>query len=233
MLKTVIIIGILEDDSVYAAILHDLISEWAQIQNCFIQIDIFTSGEEILKNDSFSYHIFFMDIQLSNIDGVETAKEIRKKGYAGEIVFLTAFNEYVFEGYNVRALNYILKPITYIKLSTCMDVVLQSIQIENYIIRNRDIIEKIPYKDIIYILSERHYMEFVTKSKSYKHLICIKDVLKHLPSQFVRCHRTVIINVNHIQKLEGHKVIMTNKVILPVSKTYLQNVRTKLEDLVF
>lgn len=54
---------------------------------------------------------FFLDIQMGQMNGIEVAKRLRESGYQGIIVFLTAFREYVFRGYEVRALNYLLKPV--------------------------------------------------------------------------------------------------------------------------
>lgn len=226
-------VGIIENEEVFSTHLINLLNEWSQMQNCDIYFDLFLSGEQILSQTTIDYNILFVDIQLLKINGVETAKKLRKKNYTGEIVFLTVFNEYVFEGYNVHALNYILKPITADKLNSCMNIVLQLIQSKNYILSNRDTIEKIPYQQILYILSARHYMEIFTPDRTYRHLISIKNIMKHLPSQFIQCHRTVIINIKHVQKLEGHSIAMSNKVVLPVSNTYLQTVRRALENLVF
>lgn len=222
-------IGIIENEKIAVNHLSELLSEWSSLRHCNIHYDIFKSGEYILETSEKDYNILFIDIQLANINGVETAKLLRKDGYTGSIVFITAYQEYVFEGYEVHALNYILKPITLEKLSACMDVVLKSIQNENYILRNRDTIEAIPYTNIIYILSSKHHMELVTTNVTYRHLISIKNIIKILPIQFVQCHRTVIININHIKKLVGYSVIMSNNTCLPVSNTYIQNVRTSLE----
>lgn len=225
-------IGIIENEKKYSQNLCDLLETWSSAQSCTLDIQLFSTGKEILQTNDLDHNILFIDIQLDDTNGVDIAKTLRKKNCSSEIVFLTAYKEYVFEGYNVHALNYILKPITYEKLKACMDAVLESIQSENYILRNRDIIIKIPYKEIMYILSSRHHMDIVTKEKTYTHLISIKKLLNCLPAQFVQCHRTAIINVNFIQKLEGREVLMSDFTTLPISNTYLKDVRKKLENLV-
>lgn len=226
-------IGIVENERKYIDLLVEFLYKWANENLCSIQFETFANGEDILNRSVFDYHVLFVDIQLGGINGVEVAKALRHKSYSGEIVFITVYHEYVFDGYEVQALNYIMKPIPYDKLKNCMDVVKKVFHNEYYILQNRDLIEKISYRDIIYISSARHYMELITQTSSYRHLISIKDMMKHLPSQFIQCHRTLIINIYYVQKLEGHNVIMRNKANLPVSNTYLQNVRKKLESLVF
>lgn len=226
-------IGIIENEMACADSLTALLHQWASDTSLTFQLTHFTRGEDILNQDVFDHHILFIDIQLGGIDGVKTARKLREKKYSGELVFLTAYHEYVFEGYEVQALNYIMKPIPYEKLKNCMDSVVKSLQNEYYILRNRDIVEKIPCNDILYIISSRHHMELITAQNSYRHLISIKNILKCLPPQFIQCHRTVIINIDHVRKLEGHDIVMQNKKILPVSNTYLPDVRKKLESLVF
>lgn len=226
-------IGILENDKIYADSLIKLLNQWAAENSSAISIEVYSKGEDLLNRNISDYNILFIDIHLDGINGVEVAQILRQKNYYGEIVFLTAYSEYVFDGYEVQALNYILKPISYERLQKCMDIVMKSIQNNHYTFRNRDIVEQIPFNDILYIASSRHHMEIITAQKISRHLISIKDILKQLPSPFIQCHRTLIINIDHVQKLEGTNVIMSNKVSLPVSTTYLEQVRKKLESLVF
>lgn len=226
-------VGIIENEKMYADSLTELLNRWVDENGASIQYKVCPKGEDILNQTVLDYSILFIDIQLDGINGVEVAQILRRKNYTGEIVFLTAYTEYVFDGYEVQALNYILKPIFYEKLKKCMDAAIKSIQNDHYTFRNRDIVERIPFNNILYISSNRHHMEIITAQKNYRHLISIKDILKHLPSQFVQCHRTLIINIDHIQKLDGLIVIMQDKVSLPVSTTYLEQVRKKLESMVF
>lgn len=226
-------VGIIENEDICATHLVNLLKQWSSLRQCEVLYNVYLSGEDILSKPEIDYNILFIDIQLSNINGVETAKQIRKNKYTGAIVFITAYNEYVFEGYEVRALNYILKPITVDKLFSCMDTILKSVQSENYILRNRDIVEIIPYNQIIYILSAKHHMELVTLNITYRHWISIKNIMKILPIQFIQCHRTVIINISHIKRLQGHSAIMSNDVCLPISNTFIENVRDQFEKSIF
>lgn len=226
-------ITILENEDIHAAFLSNMIKTWAAKNSVSANIHTYRTGTDLLNGNILYFHAFFLDIQLDDMSGIQVAKKLRQLGCTAEIIFLTAYSEYVFDGYDVRALNYILKPISYDKLSSCMDAIMKSIKGENYILRSRDTIEKIPCKDIIYISSARHHMEIYTSGEVYRHLISIKEIMKNLPDQFIQCHRTLIININYVRKLEGHNVIMKGNITLPVSNTYLQNVRKKLESLIF
>lgn len=226
-------VGVVENESLYAKELVELLYKWSVVHNCEILHKIYSSGEELLAESDINFDIFFIDIQLASINGVDTAKKLRGRNYKGGIVFLTAFKEYVFQGYEVNAINYILKPIKIEKLELCMAIILKDLKNENYILRNRDLVERIPYNEIIYILSSRHHMELVTNCDTYRHWISMKNILKILPSQFIQCHRTVIVNIDHVKKLQGKTINMSNNICLPVSNTYIQNVRNQIQNSVF
>lgn len=85
---------------------------WGNKYSIQIVINSYPSGELYFsKHGTFDDDIYFLDIQLDGMSGLDIAKNLRLKNYNGEIVFLTAFCEYVFEGYQVHALNYLIKPI--------------------------------------------------------------------------------------------------------------------------
>lgn len=90
--------------------IRELIANKVEKQYPDAEIIFFQSGEELLLVDE-SIDILFLDIQMSGIDGMETARELRKKDKSVILVFVTAVEEYVFQAFDVRAFNYIVKPI--------------------------------------------------------------------------------------------------------------------------
>ncbi len=108
-------ITILEDSVIESERLKNGIRKYGQQYDWDIEIDEYESGEEYFSKNSEGTTIqasaFFLDIQMGQMNGIEVAKRLRESGYQGIIVFLTAFREYVFRGYEVRALNYLLKPV--------------------------------------------------------------------------------------------------------------------------
>ena len=152
-------IGIIEDEVFYKEQLIEQLDKWALENSCEIVYHTETSGEDFLSHLPKQLDILFLDIQLTGISGVELAQHLRDKHYSYEIVFLTAFREYVFEGYQVRALNYLLKPVSYIDVKKCMNIILEQLKVEHYIFRSRQTIYKIPYSNILYFTSSKHYAE--------------------------------------------------------------------------
>ena len=144
-----------------------------------------------------------------------------------DFIFLTAFREYVFEGYSVEAIDYLLKPLDQAALDKCMTRILARYQSGFYIFRSGNDIVQIPYSDILYFSSARHYTDIVTSGRSFRQRKPLSAILSALPEQFVQIHRTIIINLHKVYSLSGTTVIMTNRLELPVSKTFAEHLNAE------
>lgn len=218
-------VGIVEDEKIYKEQLIQILDQWGLETCCEMIYSTATSGEAFLSKLPKEMDILFLDIQLTKMNGVELAHELRKKQIHCEIVFLTAYREYVFQGYQVRALNYLLKPISYLEIKKCMNFIYERLKVEHYVFRKQQNIYKIPYSDILYFSSSKHYVDIKTMQTTYRQLEPLKNILTHLPLEFMQCHRTTIVNIHHIQCINGNNITMSDNVILPVSKTYLPSIR--------
>ena len=154
-----------------------------------------------------------MDILLDGIDGVAAAHQLRGLGFQGQIIFLTASPEYVFDGYDVQALNYLLKPVAYDKIIRSLDYVEKMLNDDNYTFRHRGAVVRIPYSKIICFSSANHYTKIVTTEGNYNQLESIRTIFSHLPDRFHFCHRTVIVNIEHITMLNGRELALSNSEI--------------------
>ena len=116
-------IAVLEDEANDYRILESALKIWSERIGNRIELFWYQTGNEMLKSfEQDGFDILFSDIELEeNETGLAFCGRLRELGYSGEIIFLTAFREYVFRGYDVRALHYLLKPITQETLSACMD----------------------------------------------------------------------------------------------------------------
>lgn len=108
-------IGIVEDENLCQQQLIRLIKDWEQntgittnLKTYFSSEDYFADTSAFCADTSAFCHAYFLDIQIDTHSGMDIAQDLRKRGYTGEIIFLTAYQDYVFAGYDVQALNYIL-----------------------------------------------------------------------------------------------------------------------------
>lgn len=217
---------IIENESIYIDTLTRQLHTWAKKNMCSLSVTTSASGSLFTQQTVRDYDIIFLDIVLDQSEnGIDIAHALRTANYEGDIVFLTNFKEYVFDGYPVRALDYLMKPAAADKLEQCMDKVLERLSDKNFIYRIKGTIHRIPYMDILYFSSCNHQTQIVTKTESCFIPQTLRSVSKQLPKSFVQCHRTSVINLRHVIRIAGKELLLSNQECVPISDTFLEQVR--------
>ena len=169
-------ICIIENELAHTNNLIETLRQWEKQNQMELEITSFFSGSTILEDNMWNYHILFLDIELEDYSGIEIAQTLRANHYKGEIVFLTSYREYVFEGYNVHALNYFLKPVTYQQVDFCLQYIKNNFTDSDFIYRHHNNMIKIPYNDILYFSSSNQYTEIHTVTSTYKQAEALKNI---------------------------------------------------------
>lgn len=188
------------------------------------------SGEDVLSllmKGEYNFDIIFLDIEMNNrLNGIETAKQVRALNETVVIIFVTGFADYVFDGYEVRAFNYILKPY---KKEKIIDVLLEALkqvkQLENkfFLVQTNKNVYKICLSEIIYFASDKRKIKVVTGKKVYELYGKMDDIEKGLPDFFVRIHQRYLVNLNHVLSITNNYVEIRNEK-LPISRRKYQDV---------
>jgi len=217
-----IAIAVCDDSEAVVASLSGLIEHYAKETSQDIKIYKYDSGLQLLDKYTGNYDIIFLDIKMPHIDGLETAKGIRKRDRSVSIIFLTSMVQYALEGYKVEALNYIVKPISYKRLKMELDAWFQKRVQEtpSLVIKNNDGSFRIQLKEMIYIETSNRNVLVHTKNEN---LICHKK-LKVLESElgshgFSRCHSAYIVNLAYIKSIEQMDVRLITGEVIPISQT--------------
>lgn len=217
-------ITIIEDQKAESSALKEKILSWSRKTNSDVVFSIYASGNEFYRQYSPASDptdIYFLDIQLGDMLGLDIAKNLRSHGYQGVIIFLTVFREYVFHGYEVHAMNYLLKPVKEESLYLCLDEVARNLEGRYYIFRNKQEIVQIPFHDILVFSSSFHYVDIMTTGETYCQYSSLNTIIEHLPREFIQIHRSYIVNMEHIGKLSKAKIILSNKMSVPIGRTYI------------
>lgn len=182
----------------------------------------FEDGVSFLKDYSFSYDFIIFDIDMPQMSGIDTAKELRKKDSNVTIMFVTNMPQYALEGYSVEAVDYVLKPLSY------PDFRLKMKKATRYILRNS--VKKITINtteeglitvdssDIYYVESKLHYIYYHTQKGIYKmraKLTEVEDIL--LPYHFARSGGSFLINLAYLEKIDGNEIVVAGET-LPLSR---------------
>lgn len=221
-------IVILEDKKSESAYLMQLLKDWSLYRNFNIETSLYSSGEEFFeKNENYMSEdiaVFLLDIQMKKINGIDVAKALRNSGYQGDIIFLTSFREYVFKGYEVHALNYLLKPVEAKSLYLCLDEIAKKLTGNAYVYRYKQEIITIPYKDIISFSSSLHSIDILTTKDTFQQYSTLNTIIGHLPSEFIRIHKSCIVNIAHINKITKNVVSLSNRKTATIGRVYMPDV---------
>lgn len=233
-------IAIVEDEKAHADVLSRFLERWAQERNVAYCIREFPSAEAFLFEweQNQAWNALFFDIQMSGINGVELAKRIRSENRRISIVFVTGNTDYLLQGYEVEALHYLLKPVDADKIDSCMERILtryREQEGEKVILMeareltggqrgNRVTLRLVP-EDILYIEAFAHNTELHTKEKCYFISDGISEWRERLPEEtFCTCHRSYLVNLFHVVRLERTAVILDDGRQVPLSKKSYRDV---------
>jgi len=225
-------ICLVDDDSTQLDYLKMIINKWAGLHNIIVDIDFYHSAEEMLfeHEKSYPFDMILLDIQMNQMNGIELAKKIRSFDQEVFIAFVSGIADYVFEGYLVQAIRYILKPIDEQKIFEILNFVEMNKKSEDkYIIINiPGEKKKINHKDIIFMESVGHYVIFHLEKEVYECKYNISDLLNDLSqSSFIRTHRSYIVNLKHIERINKSSCLLTNNQEIPLSRNAYKLVNEK------
>ncbi|MFI8377888.1 LytR/AlgR family response regulator transcription factor [Leeuwenhoekiella sp. NPDC079379] len=172
--------------------------------------------------------LIFLDIQMPQLNGTEFAEIVKKTGV--HIIFSTAYSEYALQGFELNALDYLLKPVTFKRFLNAVEKFPKNEKdIENSIVvKSGYDLYKISLEDIIYIQSESEYVSYHLKNgKKILANQSLKNLESSLPKNFLRVHRSYIANKDKVTGLKGRDLLLS-ETIIPVSDSYFEDVKNEL-----
>jgi DNA-binding LytR/AlgR family response regulator len=184
------------------------------------------SGAEYLRNNNID--LLFIDINMPDITGIDLVRSLQQKPLT---IFTTAYKKFAFEGFELEAIDYLLKPIDFERFKKAVNRAIEFHQYkqntpkekeDSLFVRSEYRMVKIPLNDIDYIESLEDYIKIhVGGQRPVMSLMTLKNVLEKLPADhFKRIHRSYIVPVNKVRSILNRKVQLSNNVELPVSNNY-------------
>lgn len=230
-------IAICDDEKKLRIGLRRVIETKLQLEGVEYGIQEYACGEDLLTGmEKILPDLLFLDIEMSGINGMETARELRKKYQDTIIVFVTAYPDFVFQGYEVHAFHYILKPYKEEKIKEVLEKALEEagiLQEKYYLVEQKGKTLRLPFSRIICFKSEGRNVEAVLKSfsqgtenvdnssETVRFYGKLSEIEAEMPGYFIRIHNRYLVNLKFVDKLEGNSVECGN-LSLPVSRAYKQ-----------
>ena len=231
--KAMLRVAIVEDELAEARAIEKNILQYEKENNIQCKISIFSDGTELTDNYSAEYDIILCDIEMKYMDGIKAAQIVRSVDSAVSIVFVTNLAEFAIKGYEVEALGYLLKPLSYPALVKYLDKVKhkKEAETEKYLVlETGNGIQRIPVSEIFFVECVRHYQYIHTSNGIIKirmPLKKIEDIL--LGKGFAKCNSGILVNMLYVQKIDKY-VVTVNKQELSIARTRKQDFMKQLNE---
>lgn len=191
----------------------------------------FSSAEALgaVLADGARFDLLCLDIFLAEQSGMELAQEVRKWDDQVSILFVTSSTEYLLEGYGVRPIQYLLKPVKReeLKKAFLTDLRLNH-QPRTVTLKVRGKTAVLPLADIRYAESQNHGCIFHMVQEDQSFALGLAQVEQLLPkNQFCRCHNSFLVNLVHIKEIAGREVVLTGGGRLPMGRRYAEQFQSE------
>ena len=220
-----------DDDSHFLERLHQSVDLWFTEHQIVSSCTEYLSAKALWNSiETTGFDIFFLDIEMPEIDGMELARQIREALPDSVIIFLTSHDEFAPDGYRVQALRYLSKLTWKQYLSEALSAAMEQQEKQptgSLAVSHYGNIHRIPYRDILYIRHISRYCQIVTKAgKTIQDERGIKRLFEIIEDErFIFIDRGAFINLDYIQKIENGEAVMINGDSLPISRRLLPQVK--------
>ena len=217
-------IAVCDDEKCMSEKLKKMTEDFFRKKNTDIFVVEYSSGEELLKSNE-RIDILFLDIGMQGMDGIETAVRLRENGYNGFLVFITVLKEMVFQSFEVQPFDYLVKPVQEEYFEKTMERLFLSMQGKlspekaNLLVRKGCESNIISFQDIICceIIDRKVYL-YLASGVVTSYYDRIENLEKKLDGRFFRCHRSYLINLNHLKSYRNNTAYMADGKEIPVSR---------------
>lgn len=177
----------------------------------------FEDGEDLVTNYSADYDLILLDIEMRFMDGMCTAKSVRALDPEVPIIFVTNAPQYAIEGYKVRALDYILKPVSWFSFCESLDRALlhrRSREEQSITVALREGKTRLNMDRICYVEVQDHELTYNTRDGKFVTKGAIRDAEELLNAAgFVRCNRCYIVNLKYVEGYQGNDLKVNGDLI--------------------
>ena len=217
-------IAVCDDEKCMSEKIEKLVEDFFRKKNTNISVSEYSSGEELLKSNE-RIDILFLDIGMRGMDGIETARKLRECRFHGFLIFITVLKEMVFQSFEVQPFDYLVKPVQEEHFEKTMERLFLSMQDRlspekaNLLVQKGCESNIIFFQDIICceIIDRKVYLHLAS-SDVVDFYDRIENLEARLDSRFFRCHRSYLINLNHLKSYRNNTAFMADGKEIPVSR---------------
>ncbi len=213
-------IAIVEDDKAVQDGLKAHLERFRQEEGVSFQADCFPDAVAFLSGYKPAYDAVFLDVEMPYMLGTDAAVKLREADRSVALVFITNMAQYAVKGYEVDAIDYILKPVSYYRFSVMLKKIVGRIRMQERVvdIRTPDGMKRIPENEIRAVCAEDHLLLYHTENGIIESWDTLNAVEQKLPSDaFFRINKSCIISLRHIDAIQDDTVLVHNR-SFPISR---------------
>ncbi len=216
-------IAIVDDMSEELDTLKEYLTRFDLEEKKNFNISCYSSGDEFLNSFSGQFDLVLMDIDMPGLSGIDTAREIRKNNEDVVLMFVTAMPQYALAGYEVDAIDYIIKPVSFpdfsLKLKKALRFVGLNSSDASLILQTNSGMINLKIGDILYVESALHYCIYHTEDQEYKVRESISSAEQKLSQyHFARCNAGYLVALKHVKAIMKDDV-QVGKYVLKISRS--------------
>lgn len=208
-------IAMVEDEQIYIEQITEYLKRYEEEEREEIQLTVYRDGDGITQEYKAQFDIILMDIQMKFMDGMSAAEEIRRQDSEVIIIFITNMTQYAIKGYEVDAMDYVLKPVTYFAFSQKLSKAIARIRrrTSRYTtLPVRGGIFRVKVEDIYYVESQGHSLIYHTVDGEYTASGTMKSAEEQLePLGFSRGNKCYLINLEHVEGIRDKCAMVKGK----------------------
>lgn len=210
-------VAIVEDDQNYIRQLRDYLNRYKAESGESIEVMAFTDGDEIVEGYRSRFDIILMDVEMRFMDGMTAAREIRRMDAEVVIIFITNMTQYAIQGYEVDALDYVLKPVSYFAFSQRLERAitrLKSRERKYIAVPVKGGVRKLDASQIYYVESRDHDLTFHTRSGSFTANCTMRQAEERLAdAHFFRGNNSYLINLEHVDGIQDGCAVVQGELL--------------------
>ena len=211
-----------DDEEIQLEYMQRLAEHWAKQAGVSLTYCAYKSAEELLfeNAEGYPFDLLILDIDMPGMSGMVLARKIRAKDAKIPILFLTNREEYVFEGYEVQALRYMLKPMSEEKLFPLLNEVCTAAkeEVQSLIVSADGEHCKIAVPDILCLEADGHYVRIHTVKRDYMVKRAFTELAGELTDGFAATHRSYLVHLLHVERVQRTECILSDGSSVPVSR---------------
>ena len=218
-------VAIVEDDYSQAQLLSEYLEQFSKENGFSIYCQIFSDGSEFPAASLGKWDLILLDIEMPKLDGLSTARHIREQNEDVLIIFITQMAQYAINGYEVGALDYILKPVTYpvfsVKFRRAQQII-QKRQPKSIAVTSGGVTMQLSLDQLHYIEINNHTLTYHTVNGSYsatgsKTIRALENEL--FQYGLFRCNQCYLVNLKHVTQIEKDTILLRDGTQLTISRS--------------